>query len=200
MIIRVSDDGAGMNVVQRNIENLGGSVGVTAVMGQGSEISLRIPLTLAIVEGLLATVDRNRYLINLSYIEECLDSSSVNREKGQDFISFRGSLVPILDLRRRFGLPDADHTGDSRFIVMALHWGEESISLGVLTDSVQGVIDLPPEVIGPPPTIGQGVESTFLCGTARYQDRILLLMDVDQILSPDLIHQGFAALSTRGPR
>lgn len=143
------------------------------------------------------------YAISVERVEEVIEYESPTVvPRSPDYllgiINVRGRLVPILDLRRRFGLPPAETTVDSRFIVLDLHWGNETLSLGVLADSVRGVVDIPDDVMGPPPSIGSASAEAFLRGTARLKDRIVLVMEVDQILTPDLVHQGFAELSARG--
>ncbi len=99
----VSGRGVGMDVVKRNIEKLNGAVRIRSTPGEGTVISIRIPLTLAIVEGLLARIGAGYYLINLSYIVECLDFQAVKKQSNQQMIDFRGEVLPYYDLRRFFG-------------------------------------------------------------------------------------------------
>ena len=148
-------------------------------------------------------LESEEYAIGVERVEEVIEyeiPTPVPRTPDYllGIINVRGRLVPILDLRRRFGLPPAEATVDSRFIVLDLHWDKESLSLGVLTDSVQGVIDIPKDAMGPPPRIGRTGSEAFLQGTARMQERILLVMEVDQILTPALVREGFAELSSQG--
>lgn len=149
----VSGRGVGMDVVQKNLEQLSGSVRVTSVPGEGSTITLRIPLTLAIVEGLLAGIGNNLYLINLSYIERCLDLADIPRRRGEMFFDYNGEIVSLLDLREYFRLttdqePPHRHVvvvsaGDQRIglVVDALHDTYQSVikPLGSLYDGVEGV-------------------------------------------------------------
>jgi two-component system chemotaxis sensor kinase CheA len=100
----VSGRGVGMDVVKQNIEKLGGTVGLESERGSGTRISIRIPLTLAIVEGLLAEIGGGYYMINLSYIVECLDYRNLDGDTTQNLVDFRGELVPFVDLNRFFGL------------------------------------------------------------------------------------------------
>ncbi|TVR04808.1 MAG: hypothetical protein EA403_04350, partial [Spirochaetaceae bacterium] len=148
-------------------------------------------------------LDGEEYAISVERVEEVIEyevPTPVPRSPAYllGIINVRGRLVPILDLRRRFGLLPAEATVNSRFVVLDLHWAKESLSLGVLTDSVQGVIDIPQDAMGPPPKIGRAGAEAFLKGTARVQDRILMVMEVDQILTPALVHEGFAELSSQG--
>ncbi|MFP4613660.1 MAG: chemotaxis protein CheA [Spirochaetaceae bacterium] len=127
----VSGRGVGMDVVKQNIEKLGGSVRVESRAGEGTRMSLRIPLTLAIVEGLLARIADGYYLINIAYIVECIDMQSMKRDSDQRIIDFRGEVLPYFDLRRFFGFPPAD-TGRSQLVVVAT----DERKIGLLVDSI----------------------------------------------------------------
>ncbi|RUO97529.1 chemotaxis protein CheA [Hyphomicrobium sp.] len=103
-ITNLSGRGVGMDVVKRTVEALRGSIDLTSKPGVGSEVSLRIPLTLAIIDGLLVRVGKGRYVIPLSAVEECLELPVEQdmRSRGRSFISLRDSLVPFLRLRELF--------------------------------------------------------------------------------------------------
>jgi two-component system chemotaxis sensor kinase CheA len=108
----LSGRGVGLDVVKRTIEGMRGSIDVATQPGQGTEITLRLPLTLAIIEGLLVRVADARYAIPLTAVEECVELSEADatRSKGRSFLNIRGELVPFLRLRELFdepGEPDA---------------------------------------------------------------------------------------------
>ena len=108
----LSGRGVGLDVVKRTIEGMRGSIDVATRPGQGTEITLRLPLTLAIIEGLLVRVADARYAIPLTAVEECVELSEADatRSKGRSFLNIRGELVPFLRLRELFdepGEPDA---------------------------------------------------------------------------------------------
>jgi two-component system, chemotaxis family, sensor kinase CheA len=107
-VTSVSGRGVGMDVVRRAIDALRGSIDIASQAGQGAEITLRLPLTLAIIDGLLVRVGKGRYVIPLSAIEECVELSAADdtRSRGHNFLNIRGSLVPFLRLREIF----ATHT------------------------------------------------------------------------------------------
>ncbi len=106
----LSGRGVGMDVVKRTIEAMRGSIDTATVPGNGTTVTLRLPLTLAIIEGLLIRVGEGRYIIPLSAVEECAELSAADeRERGRDFLNMRGGLVPFLRLRNLFdsvGEPD----------------------------------------------------------------------------------------------
>ncbi len=134
-ITNLSGRGVGMDVVKRTVEALRGSIEVVSTMGQRSEITLRIPLTLAIIDGLLVRVGAGRYVIPLSAVEECLELSLEDdlRSRGRSFISLRDSLVPFIRLRDLF------RTGtkpDTHQKVVVISTGSERV--GLVVDQIVG--------------------------------------------------------------
>lgn len=103
-VTNLSGRGVGMDVVKRTVDALRGSIDLSSRAGEGSDVSLRIPLTLAIIDGLLVRVGTGRYVIPLSAVEECLELTVEKdlRSRGRSFISLRDSLVPFLRLRELF--------------------------------------------------------------------------------------------------
>ena len=101
----LSGRGVGMDVVRRAIEGMRGSIDVASQAGKGSTFTLRLPLTLAIIEGLLVRVAEARYVVPLTAVEECVELSNEAdaRSRGRSFLNIRGELVPFLRLRELFG-------------------------------------------------------------------------------------------------
>ncbi len=128
-ISALSGRGVGMDVVKKTIEGLRGSIDITTEPGAGTAIVLRLPLTLAIIEGLLIRVGEGRYVLPLSAVEECVELPESGRgERGRDFLNIRGDLVPFLRLRSLFeaaGEPDPYQkviivsVGETRFGLVA---------------------------------------------------------------------------------
>ncbi|MBY5704445.1 chemotaxis protein CheA [Rhizobium leguminosarum] len=134
-ITNLSGRGVGMDVVKKTVEALRGAIDIVSVPGQGSEVSLRIPLTLAIIDGLLVRVGSGRYVIPLSAVEECLELSLEEdlRSRGRSFISLRDSLVPFLRLRDLFRTctkPDVHQK------VVVISTGTERV--GLVVDQIVG--------------------------------------------------------------
>jgi two-component system chemotaxis sensor kinase CheA len=103
-ISALSGRGVGMDVVKRTIEAMRGTIDLTTIPGHGSSVTLRLPLTLAIIEGLLIRVGEGRYIIPLSAVEECVELTAADeaRSRGRSFLTVRGDLVPFLRLRDLF--------------------------------------------------------------------------------------------------
>ncbi|OKO89094.1 chemotaxis protein CheA [Bradyrhizobium sp. NAS80.1] len=99
-ISALSGRGVGMDVVKRTIENMRGSIDLSTRPGEGTTVTLRLPLTLAIIEGLLIRVGEGRYIIPLPAVEECVELTAEDeRSRGRNFLNVRGNLVPFLRLR-----------------------------------------------------------------------------------------------------
>ena len=93
-------------------------------------------------------------------------------------INLRGKVIPILDLRARFGLPAGERTKETRVIVVDI----SDTILGFIVDSVQEVLRLPEDLIEPPPTTGRGGSAEFHKGIGRVEGRILILLDMNQLI------------------
>ncbi|MGB0908753.1 MAG: chemotaxis protein CheW [Nitrospirales bacterium] len=93
-------------------------------------------------------------------------------------INLRGKVIPILDLRSRFGLPSADRTKETRIIVVEI----ADTVLGFIVDSVEEVLRLPENLIETPPSTGRGGSAEFHKGIGRVNGRLLMLLDLGQIL------------------
>ncbi|MBI5162951.1 MAG: chemotaxis protein CheA [Magnetospirillum sp.] len=103
-VTSLSGRGVGMDVVKRTIDGLRGNVEVASTPGRGTEITLRLPLTLAIIDGLLVRVGKGQYVIPLSAVEECVELTVEEdlRHTGRNFLNIRGDLVPFVRLRETF--------------------------------------------------------------------------------------------------
>ena len=102
----ISGRGVGMDVVKRNIEKLKGTIDISSVEGQGTEVTLTIPLTLSIIDGFMVDIGGSLFIFNLSNVRECLDfnSDSESETENQFVINLRDEIVPCIDLRRIFGI------------------------------------------------------------------------------------------------
>jgi len=112
-VTSLSGRGVGMDVVKRTIDGMRGSIDLSSTPGAGTTVRLRLPLTLAIVEGLLIRIGDERYSIPLAAVEECVElpKSAEAGSKRRSFLNIRGSLVPFLRLHDLFGLttPPDEH-------------------------------------------------------------------------------------------
>lgn len=134
-ISALSGRGVGMDVVKRTIEAMRGTIDLTTIPGHGSSVTLRLPLTLAIIDGLLIRVGEGRYIIPLSAVEECIELTAADeaRAKGRSFLNVRGELVPFLRLRELF---EADGEADPHQKVIVTSVGDTRV--GLVVDQIIG--------------------------------------------------------------
>ncbi|WP_108470707.1 chemotaxis protein CheA [Rhodanobacter thiooxydans] len=134
----LSGRGVGMDVVRRNVRDLGGSVGVRSVSGKGSTFTITLPLTLAIIDGLVTAVGHERYIVPLTSIVESLrlEAAAVRRiAGGGEVFQFRGEYLPLMRLHRAFDCADAI-TEVERGIVVVIE--DDSRRVGLLVDDLLG--------------------------------------------------------------
>jgi two-component system, chemotaxis family, sensor kinase CheA len=104
-ISNVSGRGVGMDVVKRSVEALRGQISLTSELGKGTTIRLQLPLTLAIIDGLLVAVSDARFVLPMSLVEECVELTELDIERSHNnrLANVRGELVPYIRLRDLFG-------------------------------------------------------------------------------------------------
>ena len=172
----LSGRGVGMDVVKRTIESLRGSIDVASIDGAGSTITLRIPLTLAIIDGLLVRVGEERYVIPLSAVEECIELSIEEdmRSRDRSMISLRDRLVPFLRLRDVFATgtrPDQHQ----KIVIVAI--GAERVGL---------VVD---QIVGNHQTVIKSMSAlhrcvaTFAGATILGDGGVALILDIGHLVS-----------------
>ncbi|HHC72863.1 MAG TPA: purine-binding chemotaxis protein CheW [Thiotrichales bacterium] len=98
-------------------------------------------------------------------------------------INLRGTIVPVVDLRLRFGLPASEYGPLTVVIVLRIVGGGRGRIMGVVVDAVADVHNLPVEELKPPPTFGASVDTEYLRGLATVEERMLILLDIDRLLS-----------------
>ena len=134
----LSGRGVGMDVVRRNVRDLGGSVGVRSESGKGSVFTIALPLTLAIIDGLVTAVGHERYIVPLISIVESLRlrPEAVRRiAGGGEVFHFRDEYLPIMRLHRAFDCADAI-TDVERGIVVVIE--DDNRRVGLLVDELLG--------------------------------------------------------------
>lgn len=102
-------------------------------------------------------------------------------------LNLRGEIVPVVDLRERFGLPVEPYGNQTVIVVLNVRQEERSISMGVVVDRVADVYDLPNDSLRPAPEIATTVGSEALIGLASLGEHMLIVLDVDRLLSPKML-------------
>lgn len=172
----VSGRGVGMDVVRRNIEALRGTVTVESKEGAGTTITVRLPLTLAIIDGFLVGVGEETYVLPLDVVVECVDLPESERCNGasEGMINLRGKSLPYVRLRHKFSRDSADSAREQ--IVVVQH---HEMRAGFVVDSLYGENQI---VIKPLGKIFQGlpgVSGSTILGNGR----VALILDVPAIVA-----------------
>ncbi|MGJ4747343.1 chemotaxis protein CheA [Leptospira sp. SA-E8] len=169
-VTSLSGRGVGMDVVLRNIESLRGSVNVQSEFGKGSVFSIRLPLTLAIIDGFLVRACDSYFVVPMDWVRETMESElQLLPEEISGSINLRGEVLPILHLGRFLGLPDPD---EGRKNVLVLE--HDGRNFGILVNDLLGEIQ---SVIKPLNEIFKGIQcisGTSVLGTGK----IAFILDV----------------------
>jgi purine-binding chemotaxis protein CheW len=132
------------------------------------------------------------FAIDITKVREVLDFTSVTKvPQTPDFmrgvINLRGSVVPVVDMRLKFGMSETEQTVSTCIIIVEVALEEETMVIGALADSVREVFDLDNDQIEPAPTIGTHLNTEFLKGMGKKEDEFILILDIDKVFSSDEI-------------
>jgi purine-binding chemotaxis protein CheW len=100
-------------------------------------------------------------------------------------INLRGSVVPVLDMRLKFGLTQTEKTVNTCIIVVEVSFEDEHTIIGALVDSVQEVFELEPDQIEPAPKIGTQLKTEFIKGMGKKDDHFIILLNIDKVFSSE---------------
>jgi purine-binding chemotaxis protein CheW len=130
------------------------------------------------------------YALDITKVREVLDFTAVTKvPQTPDYmmgvINLRGSVVPVVDMRLKFGMSETEATVNTCIIIVEVDFDGEIIILGALADSVKEVLELDPEQIEPPPRIGTGVKTKFIKGMGRQNNEFIIILDIDKVFSTD---------------
>ena len=128
------------------------------------------------------------FALDARQVREILDPIPVTRVPGaQSFVSsvlnVRGKVIPLADLRVRFGMPPASITPDSRFIVLEIDLAGEPTTIGIVADKVYEVTDLDTSTLQKAPPIGMRWQPEFIAAIAKWKDEFIIVPNMKQILN-----------------
>ena len=130
------------------------------------------------------------FALDISKVREVLDFTDVTKvPETPDFmlgvINLRGSVVPVVDMRLKFGMDRTEKTVNTCIIIVEIEIDGETTILGALADSVQEVMDLDPDQIEPPPRIGTRLKTKFIKGMGKRDNQFIIILDIDKVFSAD---------------
>ncbi|VFQ44636.1 chemotaxis protein CheA [Desulfoluna butyratoxydans] len=173
----ISGRGVGMDVVKKSIEQLRGTIDVDSTPGVGTTITLKLPLTLAIIEGLLVTLGEGFFIFPLTAVEECVELPPDEAARETRFLSIRGELVPYIRLREEYAV-DAAKPDLEQVVVMEAS-GQR---VGVVVDSVVGSQQAVIKKMGSAFKNAPDISGATILGNGS----VALIVDVNKLLDSKL--------------
>jgi purine-binding chemotaxis protein CheW len=151
---------------------------------------MTLPTATATTQYLTFKLAEELFALDIGTVREVLDYSRVTKvPQTPDFmrgvINLRGSVVPVMDLRSKFGMSQAETTVNTCIIIVEVALDGETTILGAMADSVQEVLDLEPEQIEPPPRIGTRLRTDFIKGMGKRGEHFIMILDIDQVFSAE---------------
>jgi len=130
------------------------------------------------------------FALNVSQVREVLEVSRITKVPTappymRGLVNVRGKAIPVVDLRVRFGLPEAADTVHTRIIVMELELDGEATVLGGIADSVHEVIEIEADQVSPPPKIAMRWRTDFIQGMGKRGDDFIIILDVNAVFSSE---------------
>jgi two-component system chemotaxis sensor kinase CheA len=170
-VTNVSGRGVGMDVVKKTIDSLRGSIEINSRPGSGTTITLKLPLTLAIIDGFLTGIGPERFVFPLSLVDECVELGREEREKskGRRVTDVRGRLVPYLRLRERFRI-----SGDAPGLEQVVIARVDGRRVGFVVDHVFGSLQTVIKSLGRHCRHAEGLSGATILGDGK----IALILDV----------------------
>jgi purine-binding chemotaxis protein CheW len=142
----------------------------------------------ATIQYLTFTLADEVFALDIGTVREVLDYSTVTRVPGtpefmRGVINLRGSVVPVVDMRLKFGLPATEQGVNTCIIIVEVVVDGETTVLGALADSVREVLELEPEQIEPAPRIGTRLNIEFIRGMGKRDEQFMIILDIDRVFS-----------------
>ena len=171
-VTSISGRGVGLDVVEKNIESLRGSITLFSEENKGSIFQIRLPLTLAIIDGFLFKISNFYYVVPLYQIVECIEYKDEDSTEN-DFINLRGNLLPFLRLSKLFHLPENSSTSRKNILILQ-NMGSQ---VGILVDSLHGEFQTVIKPLGKLFQNLKGISGTTVLGSGE----VALILDVGML-------------------
>jgi len=128
------------------------------------------------------------FAIEVAKVREIMDLTTITKVPQtpgfmRGVINLRGSVVPVIDLRQKFGMGESEHTVNTCIIVVEARFGAETVILGAVADMVLEVFDLEQDQIEPAPRIGSNLDTDFIKGMGKHNESFIMILDIDRVMS-----------------
>ncbi len=128
------------------------------------------------------------FALDVAKVREILEYTTITKvpqtpEFMRGVINLRGSVVPVIDMRLKFGMSATEQTINTCIIVVEVTLDGDTTILGALADSVQEVVELEPELIEPAPHIGTRLNTEFIKGMGKHEEHFIMILDIDRVFS-----------------
>ena len=188
-VTNLSGRGVGMDVVRKNITALRGTVDVKTEIGEGSRFTIRLPLTLAIIDGFLTGVGKSSYVIPLDMVVECIELRDTTENR--DYLNLRGEVLPFVRLRDMFEIPGPQPAREN--IVVVQYAGQKA---GIVVDQLLGEFQTVIKPLGTLFRNVRGIGGSTILGTGE----VALILDVQALVSRNVRNEEASARATQSAR
>jgi len=135
-------------------------------------------------------LEKEVFALDISKVREVLDFTAITKvprtpEFMRGVINLRGNVVPVVDMRLKFGMTKTENTVNTCIIIVEINLDGETTVLGALADAVQEVIELESGQIGPAPKIGTRLTTDFIQGMGKRDEGFIIILDIDRVFSAD---------------
>ena len=156
----------------------------------GTETSLKVVEkqgVAKVINGILQlvtfTLGQEEYAVDILKVQEINRMKEITRVPNspsyvEGVINLRGKVIPVVDLRKKFGLEEKENDEQSRIMIMDI----QGITMGLVVDSVSEVLRIPSSTVEPTPPMASNISAEFIKGIAKLEDRLIILLDMDRLL------------------
>ncbi|TIH12373.1 chemotaxis protein CheW [Marinifilum sp. JC120] len=149
-------------------------------MEEGKKIALDAEL----IQLVTFSIGEEEFGVDILKVQEIIRTMEITKvprapQFVEGVINLRGKVIPIIDLRSKFGLQFREHDQHTRIIVIEI----SDMIVGFVVDSVSEVLRIPASTVEPPPAVVSGLESEYISGVGKLEDRLLILLDLNRLLS-----------------
>lgn len=156
----------------------------------GTETSLKVvekqgvaKVSNGILQLVTFTLGQEEYAVDILKVQEINRMKEITRVPNspsyvEGVINLRGKVIPVVDLRKKFGLEEKENDEQSRIMIMDI----QGITMGLVVDSVSEVLRIPSSTVEPTPPMASNISAEFIKGIAKLEDRLIILLDMDRLL------------------